>query len=266
MVMCALRFEPSMPLLTHAVCSIGPRSRRWRLSRRWAFSADSSSSRSSSLSKCILIMLLFVPVLTDVVQLTEVDAPHGLLLALAILSATLLALGVLRHYLDIYIHRSVRGISFWFVALDAAGDLTSLISVGAPLALRAATIAATDERPSQPWSDLLTMLALQSMPLSSGSGSASCSAASCTICARGYLRDRPGRMYKTGRRTRTRWMRARRRAASFILHSPALGRKRCSYECGCAGRAPSQSREAVQPRACPFPSTRDDSKHEDEST
>jgi len=62
-------------------------------------------------------------------KLTEVDAPHGLLLALAILSATLLALGVLRHYLDIYIHRSVRGISFWFVALDAAGDLTSLISV-----------------------------------------------------------------------------------------------------------------------------------------
>lgn len=57
-------------------------------------------------------------------------APEGYLLTMAILSAAGLGLGVLRHYWDIYIHRSVRGISFVFVFLDAAGDLTSLLSVG----------------------------------------------------------------------------------------------------------------------------------------
>lgn len=59
------------------------------------------------------------------------SAPHAYLLAMAILSAAGLGLGVLRHYYDIYQHRSVRGISFIFVFLDAAGDLTSLLSVGA---------------------------------------------------------------------------------------------------------------------------------------
>jgi hypothetical protein len=48
---------------------------------------------------------------------------------MAVLSAALLAAGVLRHYWDIYVHRSVRGISFIFVGIDAAGDLFSLISV-----------------------------------------------------------------------------------------------------------------------------------------
>ena len=58
------------------------------------------------------------------------SAPHGYLLAMAILSALGLGLGVGRHYWDIYTHRNVRGISFIFVVLDAAGDLTSLLSVG----------------------------------------------------------------------------------------------------------------------------------------
>ncbi|KAJ5538104.1 hypothetical protein N7494_007583 [Penicillium frequentans] len=48
---------------------------------------------------------------------------------MAVLSTCLLAAGVLRHYRDIYIHRSVRGISFFFVGIDAAGDLFSLVSV-----------------------------------------------------------------------------------------------------------------------------------------
>ncbi|KAL7813156.1 PQ loop repeat domain-containing protein [Trichoderma aethiopicum] len=48
---------------------------------------------------------------------------------MAVLSAALLAAGVLRHYWDIYTHRSVRGISFIFVGIDAGGDLFSLISV-----------------------------------------------------------------------------------------------------------------------------------------
>jgi hypothetical protein len=48
---------------------------------------------------------------------------------MAALSAALLGLGVLTHYWDIYKHRTVRGISFLFVFIDALGDLTSLISV-----------------------------------------------------------------------------------------------------------------------------------------
>ncbi|KAL2055109.1 hypothetical protein ABVK25_004447 [Lepraria finkii] len=48
---------------------------------------------------------------------------------MAVLAAVFLALGVLRHYWDIYTHRTVRGISFIFVSIDAAGDLFSLISV-----------------------------------------------------------------------------------------------------------------------------------------
>jgi hypothetical protein len=48
---------------------------------------------------------------------------------MAVLAAALLCAGVLRHYWDIYSERTVRGISFLFVAIDALGDLTSLISV-----------------------------------------------------------------------------------------------------------------------------------------
>ena len=48
---------------------------------------------------------------------------------MAVLSACFLAAGVLRHYWDIYKHRTVRGISFIFVGIDAAGDLFSLVSV-----------------------------------------------------------------------------------------------------------------------------------------
>ena len=47
----------------------------------------------------------------------------------AALLAALLAAGVLRHYWDIYVHRTVRGISFLFVGIDAAGDVFSLVSV-----------------------------------------------------------------------------------------------------------------------------------------
>lgn len=48
---------------------------------------------------------------------------------MGVLSTVLLSAGVLRHYWDIYVHRTVRGISFIFVGIDAAGDVFSLISV-----------------------------------------------------------------------------------------------------------------------------------------
>ncbi|KAK6525873.1 hypothetical protein TWF281_010917 [Arthrobotrys megalospora] len=48
---------------------------------------------------------------------------------MAVLSAVFLSLGVLTHYWDIYTHKTVRGISFLFVFIDALGDLTSLVSI-----------------------------------------------------------------------------------------------------------------------------------------
>jgi hypothetical protein len=48
---------------------------------------------------------------------------------MAVASASLLAAGVLRHYVDVYIHRTVRGISFIFIGIDALGDVFSLVSV-----------------------------------------------------------------------------------------------------------------------------------------
>jgi PQ loop repeat len=48
---------------------------------------------------------------------------------MAVLAAVLLCAGVGRHYWDIWKTRTVRGISFLFVGIDALGDLTSLISV-----------------------------------------------------------------------------------------------------------------------------------------
>jgi hypothetical protein len=48
---------------------------------------------------------------------------------MAVASAVLLAAGVLRHYIDVYVHRTVRGISFIFVGIDALGDVFSMVSV-----------------------------------------------------------------------------------------------------------------------------------------
>jgi len=61
---------------------------------------------------------------------------------MAILSALGLALGVLRHYYDIYQERTVRGISWGFVLLDAMGDLTSLLAIGGSSPCPAARVTA----------------------------------------------------------------------------------------------------------------------------
>jgi uncharacterized YccA/Bax inhibitor family protein len=78
---------------------------------------------------------------------TEIgEAPEGFLTAMAILAAIGLGLGVLRHYWDIYTHMSVRGISWGFVLLDAAGDLSSLLAVGESDLLRRTAPSATPRR------------------------------------------------------------------------------------------------------------------------
>lgn len=48
---------------------------------------------------------------------------------MGVLSTILLSAGVLRHYYDIHVYHSVRGISFLFVGIDAAGDVFSLTSI-----------------------------------------------------------------------------------------------------------------------------------------
>jgi hypothetical protein len=59
----------------------------------------------------------------------KLEGLHWPSILMAVASASLLAAGVLRHYVDVYIHRTVRGISFIFVGIDALGDLFSLVSV-----------------------------------------------------------------------------------------------------------------------------------------
>ncbi|KAH8650628.1 PQ loop repeat protein [Tricladium varicosporioides] len=54
---------------------------------------------------------------------------HWPVVLMGVVSTLLLSAGVLRHYYDIYVHRTVRGISFIFVGIDAAGDVFSLVSV-----------------------------------------------------------------------------------------------------------------------------------------
>ena len=48
---------------------------------------------------------------------------------MAILSAVLLAAGVLRHYVDMFRTRSDAGLSLKFALLDASGDVASILSV-----------------------------------------------------------------------------------------------------------------------------------------
>ena len=48
---------------------------------------------------------------------------------MAVLAALLLAVGVLRYYWEIYKSRSVEGISFLFVFIDAGGDVVSILAL-----------------------------------------------------------------------------------------------------------------------------------------
>ena len=87
-------------------------------------------------SRCLLVATPIALLMgaTQAALIFALRAAHSSHLAwpdtlMAVLSAALLAAGVLRHYWDIYVHRSVRGISFIFVGIDAGGDLFSLISV-----------------------------------------------------------------------------------------------------------------------------------------
>lgn len=51
------------------------------------------------------------------------------MILVAVLAAVLLAIGVLRYYWEIYKARSVQGISYMFVLVDAGGDLVSILAI-----------------------------------------------------------------------------------------------------------------------------------------
>ncbi|KAL9104572.1 MAG: hypothetical protein Q9163_000494 [Psora crenata] len=87
-------------------------------------------------SKCVGVVALFGIAMGGVeaaliVGIRAAGARHTIWPSkvMAVSAAILLAAGVLRHYWDIYTHRTVRGISFIFVGIDAAGDLFSLVSI-----------------------------------------------------------------------------------------------------------------------------------------
>lgn len=86
------------------------------------------------------ILLYIVPV---VLGLAAIEVALILLLRLALkhhiswplnvvgaLAGALLCAGVAREYYEIYKHKTVEGISFFFCGIDAAGDLFSILSVG----------------------------------------------------------------------------------------------------------------------------------------
>ncbi|RVD89717.1 uncharacterized protein DFL_000712 [Arthrobotrys flagrans] len=89
-----------------------------------------------SLQKCVFVTSAIGMVLGGLeaglifaLRIPKRDGLQWPLTLMAVLSAVFLSLGVLRHYWDIYTHKTVRGISFLFVFIDALGDLTSLVSI-----------------------------------------------------------------------------------------------------------------------------------------
>ncbi|KAK6346699.1 hypothetical protein TWF696_006817 [Orbilia brochopaga] len=116
----ALRIQPQiltfLSLVTWAQCQYY--SSHWRPAK-----AILVASAIGTLLAGIEVGLVFA---LRVPQREGVDWPMTLM---AVLSAVLLSLGVLRHYWDIWTNKTVRGISFLFVFIDALGDLTSLAAV-----------------------------------------------------------------------------------------------------------------------------------------
>ncbi|KAF3904954.1 hypothetical protein ABW20_dc0110241 [Dactylellina cionopaga] len=93
-------------------------------------------SSNWSLNKCVIVSSLIGAILGGIeaglifaLRIPKREGVHWPLIFMAVLSAVFLSLGVLRHYWDIYTHKTVRGISFLFVSIDALGDLTSLLSI-----------------------------------------------------------------------------------------------------------------------------------------
>lgn len=135
----ALRIQPqiltTLSLLTWAQClyygKVG-----YALSNSTVMMVRLTMGQKYSIAKCCVAVTSLLALLggieTGLIFGLKAAKSHDLdwpSILMAVLSACLLAAGVLRHYWDIYVHRTVRGISFIFVGIDAAGDLFSLVSV-----------------------------------------------------------------------------------------------------------------------------------------
>ncbi|KAL2267348.1 hypothetical protein VTJ83DRAFT_4625 [Remersonia thermophila] len=116
----ALRIQPqiltALSMATWIQCYYYQRN--WPISRCILITLPILFSMATIQAALILILRLLVS--------SDLAWPRTLM---AVLAAALLAAGVLCHYWDIWVHRTVRGISFLFVAIDAAGDLFSLVSI-----------------------------------------------------------------------------------------------------------------------------------------
>ncbi len=99
-------------------------SRSWCFVWRYRNGVDNCSE-----SKWRCLEYIRSSVSTHKLQVALKEDRHWPITLMGVLSTILLSAGVLRHYYDIYIHCTVRGISFIFVGIDAAGDVFSLVSI-----------------------------------------------------------------------------------------------------------------------------------------
>ena len=116
----ALRIQPqiltSLSLITWGQCCYYER--KWKVRKVLAFAAPAACVMGG-----IEAALIFA------IRIGVQRGNQWPLTLMAVLTALLLALGVMEQYLAIWKNRSVEGISFLFCGIDALGDLTSIISV-----------------------------------------------------------------------------------------------------------------------------------------
>lgn len=103
-------------------------------SQYWSRFADFSQKWSvfRSLTIVVPIAVVMAGIEVGLIYALRIGMSRGTkwpITLMAVLAALFLALGVLRHYVDIYVHRTVRGISFIFCGIDALGDLTSILAL-----------------------------------------------------------------------------------------------------------------------------------------
>ncbi|CAI4212176.1 unnamed protein product [Parascedosporium putredinis] len=103
----------------------------------WAFAGIPSApttSRKILISRCssVLCAAVIGGAETGLYFALRLGRRRGVewpMILVAVLAAVLLAIGVLRYYWEIYKARSVQGISYMFVLVDAGGDLVSILAI-----------------------------------------------------------------------------------------------------------------------------------------
>ncbi|GAA5890939.1 hypothetical protein JCM6882_008861 [Rhodosporidiobolus microsporus] len=136
----ALRVQPQilafLSLLTFTQVKYYKKARGARYPPHTTPSLTSSFLQHWSIKHCALVLSIACAIMGGIqaglifalyaAEDAHLEWPYILM---AVLAAVLLCLGVGRHYVDVWQHHEVRGVSLLFVGIDAAGDLTSLLSV-----------------------------------------------------------------------------------------------------------------------------------------